>query len=241
MANKPLVVLVVEPGKRPELRVLDGSLESLQAVVNGDIEQVMPFEDEVAIVCNDDGKFRGEALNRGLFAKDGSLYDIIAGTFFICYAPWDSENFLSLPVELIHKYAEMFQRPEKFYRKPADGEIGVLREGSRDEYLGVNYLFHEHEDAVDIEFFVDAANRVDYEVIDWHTVPKGSEEYERLGAVAKEWAGNLAIQKARALAGAMKEEKLPMEKPLDEKVVEAKERAAGAEVSENTEIEKELF
>lgn len=216
MKDIPLVVLVVEPGKRPELRVLDGSLESMQEVVGGYIEQIMPFEDEVALVCNEEGKLRGEALNRCVFYEDGTLLDIIAGTFFVCYAPEDSENYLSLPVELIHKYAEMFECPERFYRKPTDGKIVPLRERSRDECLGVNYLFHEHENAVDIEFFVDATNGIDFEDIDWHTVPKESEEYGRLAAVAKEWAGNLAIQKAFAVAEALKGEK-----PLDEVLGEA--------------------
>ena len=211
MENIPLVVLVVEPGKRPELRVLDGSLESLQAVVHGDIEQVMPFEDEVALVCNDEGKFCGEALNRCLFAEDGTLCDIIAGTFFVAYAPWDSENYLSLPDELIHKYAEMFATPEHFVRGPSGLRV-VSMDSPATEYLGMRYQFHEHEDAVDIEFM----NR-DGETVDWHTVPNDSEEYGRLEEVAKEWAGNLAIQKALAVAGAMKEEK-PLDDLLDEAV-----------------------
>ncbi len=211
MENNPIVVLDVEPGKRPELRVLDGSLESLQEVVHGDIEQIMPFEDEVAIVCNDEGKFCGEAFNRALYDNDGEIYDIIAGPFFVAYAPWDSENYLSLPGELIHKYAEMFEQPERFFRNPANDKIIAIRAGVAREFLGVSYQFHMHEDAVDIEF-TDKAG----ETVDWHTVPKDSEEYGRLDDVAKEWAGNLAIQKAFAIAGAMKEEK-----PLDEVLGEA--------------------
>ena len=44
--------------------------------------------------------------------------DIIAGPFFIAYAPIESENFLSMPDELREKYLEKFRQPERFFRTP---------------------------------------------------------------------------------------------------------------------------
>lgn len=205
MENKSIVVLVVEPEKQPVLKVLDGSLESMQDVVGGYIEMCMPFEDEVAIICNEEGKFCGLPLNRALYDEEGEMADILAGTFFICYAPADSENFLSLPEELIHKYAEMFETPESFYRGP-NGLFVIKEPFLYAEYLGVNYQFHEHEDAVDIEFFIYTGKGFDFEDIDWHTVLKDSDEYKNIEAVAKEWAGNLSIGRANAVLGALKGE-----------------------------------
>ena len=45
-------VLLVEPNKYPKMIEIDDTLEAMQTVVGGDIEKYMPFEDEVAIICN---------------------------------------------------------------------------------------------------------------------------------------------------------------------------------------------
>ena len=54
-------IMRVEPETAPELVDMEGTLEALQAAVGGYIEAVYPFDDPVAIVCNDDGKFNGIA------------------------------------------------------------------------------------------------------------------------------------------------------------------------------------
>ena len=51
------------------------------------------------------------------YVKDDSnreMLDIIAGKFFIAYAPIGSEKFLSMPNELAQKYKEKFKYPERF-------------------------------------------------------------------------------------------------------------------------------
>ena len=58
-------------------------------------------------------------LNRAITGEDGQLMDIIAGPFFIAYAPVESEKFLSMPKELEEKYTEKFRQPEQFFRTPA--------------------------------------------------------------------------------------------------------------------------
>ncbi len=91
---------MVEPGKEARVMTMNDSLEAMQDAVGGLIEEYMPFEDDVAIICNDEGKMRGMPLNRGICSEDGTLMDIIAGPFFIAYAPAESERFLSMPKEL---------------------------------------------------------------------------------------------------------------------------------------------
>ena len=46
-------ILVVEPERRPEVREIDGSLESMQEIVGGLIRPVYPFDEPVALVRND--------------------------------------------------------------------------------------------------------------------------------------------------------------------------------------------
>ena len=71
-------------------------------------------EEPVALICNEEGKLNGLPLNRALWDEDGNLYDIISGTFFLCAAPPDAENFQSLSEEQLLYYEERFRCPEMF-------------------------------------------------------------------------------------------------------------------------------
>ena len=216
--EEKISVVLVEPNKYPEVVEIEDTLEAMQKIVGGYIEQYMPFDDEVAIICNDEGKLNGLPLNRAIYSEpenvemsypqlkarlrqaekdrshtvgyivftadsfdksyteeertyvvssnnkafiegmggysiyasslDGSdenvrleaymadeyggkdgwkiekcyvkddsnreMLDIIAGKFFIAYAPFESEKFLSMPNELARKYKEKFKYPERF-------------------------------------------------------------------------------------------------------------------------------
>lgn len=110
-------VLLVEPNKYPKIIEIDDTLEVMQTVVGGDIEEYMPFEDEVAIICNEEGKITGMAPNRAVYEENSrEMLDIICGKFFIVYAPFEAERFQSLPPDLAEKYREKFKYPERFMR-----------------------------------------------------------------------------------------------------------------------------
>lgn len=113
-APQRISVILVEPGRYPKLIEIEDTLEAMQSLVEGDIEEYMPFDDEVAIICNEEGKMRGLPLNRAVYVDNKEMVDIIAGKFFICYAPIESEKFLSIPKELARKYEEKFKYPERF-------------------------------------------------------------------------------------------------------------------------------
>ncbi|VEJ96641.1 Uncharacterized conserved protein [uncultured Blautia sp.] len=113
-------VLLVEPEKYPKEIVIDDSLEAMQEVVGGDIEEYMPYDDDVAIICNEEGKMRGLPLNRAVYVQDNDkkeMVDIICGKFFICYASPESESFQSLPDDMMKKYKEQFKYPERFSKE----------------------------------------------------------------------------------------------------------------------------
>ena len=110
-------VLLVEPNKYPKMIEIDDTLEAMQAVVGGDIEEYMPFEDEVAIICNEEGKVNGLTPNRAVYEENSrEMLDIICGKFFVAYAPFEAERFQSLPPDLAEKYREKFKFPERFMR-----------------------------------------------------------------------------------------------------------------------------
>lgn len=119
-----LEVLYVRPNKTAEFVEINNDLTSMQKLVDGYIEEYMPFDDEVAVICNEEGKMKNLDFNRGIYDKDGKLLDIICGSFFLCYAPIESEKFLPLPANLRAKYEKMFKEPERFFLS----EKGIIAE-----------------------------------------------------------------------------------------------------------------
>ena len=106
-------VLLVPPLEPPRAAELDNTLEAMQQAVGGPIQAVYPFEEPVALICHEEGKLVGLPLNRCLRLEDtGEIYDIVAGTFFLCAAPPDSEDFESLTAEQMEHYRRRFARPE---------------------------------------------------------------------------------------------------------------------------------
>lgn len=118
-----MTVLAVMPGKKPVKMELEGTLKSMQTFVGGTIQAVYPFEDPVALVCNEEGKLAGLEYNRALRDERGMIYDIICGPFFVCGLGED--DFESLPDQLMEAYFRRFERPELFMR--VGGNLLVMR------------------------------------------------------------------------------------------------------------------
>ena len=112
--NDKISVLAVEPMKAPYIKEIEPGLESLQKEVGGLIQAVYPYEDMVAVICNEEGKMNGLPLNRAIYNDDKEMTDIIAGTFLVVGLV--EENFTSLSDALQKKYADIFKNPEEFVR-----------------------------------------------------------------------------------------------------------------------------
>lgn len=104
-------ILFVEPGKEAQPAEIHGDLKEMQAIVGGQIRALYPWEDPVALICNDEGKLLSLPLNRAL--ED---YDMIAGNFFICGVKGDA--FVSLSDLLMIKYQKKFRYPELIGNSP---------------------------------------------------------------------------------------------------------------------------
>lgn len=113
-ADKPIEVLLVEPGQYARMTTIGSSLEDMQKVVGGYIQEAPFFCDPVTLVCNEEGKISGLPLNRAIRDDDGKIIDVVAGTFFICGA--EGDHFSSIPKELQKKYEEKFKKPEAFLK-----------------------------------------------------------------------------------------------------------------------------
>lgn len=117
-AEKGMTVVACYPGKTAQVIEIDGSLESMQQFVGGNIEAIYPFDDPVAIICNEEGKIDRLPLNRALYTEDGEMVDIACGNIMI--VGLGEEDFASLQGELLEKYLEKFKHPESFIKIGGD-------------------------------------------------------------------------------------------------------------------------
>lgn len=63
-------VVLLEPGKMARVADIGTSLEDMQRTVEGYIEAYYPFDEDVCIVCNEEGKLQGLQLNRAIREPD---------------------------------------------------------------------------------------------------------------------------------------------------------------------------
>lgn len=95
--------LLVEPYKLPYEVNIENTLEEKQKLVGGYIEcTYLMDDDEVVLICNEEGKMLGMDLNRDIG------HDIIAGPFLILGDNQDSGDFESLTEKQIDKYKKVF-------------------------------------------------------------------------------------------------------------------------------------
>lgn len=106
--------LLIKPLQYPQRVTIGSDLDSLQKAVEGPMEDVYPWEDNACIICNEEGKMHGMALNRGLYDDYGRLADIIAGPFLI--VGLSEESFQSLTKQQMEHYEDLFYSPQVFVR-----------------------------------------------------------------------------------------------------------------------------
>ena len=105
---KAIICKVGEPAYVGEIN----GYEQMKEVVGGWIESIYPYEDEVALVCNEEGKIKSLPLNRFLHDERGKLLDVICGDFFLCGV--GEEDFIDIPEELVDKYKEIMDNEMMF-------------------------------------------------------------------------------------------------------------------------------
>lgn len=114
--------------KKPYIKEIDSSLESLQHEVGGYIQVVYPWAKMCGLVCDDEAKLNGKELNRALRDEDGNIYDVVAGTFLI--VGLGEDDFTSLAPEHIEQFQRLFSVPEVFV--VIGGKLLVLPGGEQD-------------------------------------------------------------------------------------------------------------
>lgn len=116
-----ITVLIVEPLEPPRIDVIKNTLEDMQEVVGGYIEEV-PLDEDAVLVCNEEGKLDNLTANR----RVGN--DVIAGTFFIARED-GSEYLRSLTDEQIINYQDRFQEIEEIPQEELVIRSGFILRG----------------------------------------------------------------------------------------------------------------
>ena len=99
-------ILIVEPDRHPRMAEIPHSLEAMQQIVGGYIEITYPWEDPVALVCDEEGLLKQLPFNR-LVAHQCAIF----GTFFLCGI--GEEDLTDLPEKFAVKYTWLLYAPEK--------------------------------------------------------------------------------------------------------------------------------
>lgn len=108
-------VVMVQPHKNPTITTLKNKLENLQEAVGGLIE-IIDIEDNVCILCNEEGKLTGLEGNRALGE------DILVGTFYVCGSN-DEGELTSLTESQINKYINFFWEPQTFTQQEIENTL----------------------------------------------------------------------------------------------------------------------
>lgn len=101
-------VLVLEPKKAPYVKEIEGYAD-MREIVGGYIETVEPDhreDDNVVVVCNEEGKLLGLPENRPLL-YNGKMFDVLCGTAFV--TDCGLEDFIGLTDEQIEYYSEQYK------------------------------------------------------------------------------------------------------------------------------------
>lgn len=142
-------VLVVEPMKPCEVREIPDTLEAMQAIVGGYIQAVYPFQEEVAVVCNEEGRNLNLPYNRPLMDESGLPYDIVCGTFFM--AGFSGEHFVSLTEEQIQKYKALYDNVVVLTAERPENQAEIAPEAAMPDFAvacQISFRF-THEEQTD--------------------------------------------------------------------------------------------
>ena len=123
--QRTIDVLYIEPNKLPVKKTIKNTLEEKQKLVGGYIEYTYLEDcDDVAVVCNEEGKIYGLPPNRDIG------HDIIVGNFFLVGDDAEIGEDRSLTEEQIAKYTKYFgkesiEKTTKKYNQILDSSLDI--------------------------------------------------------------------------------------------------------------------
>lgn len=103
-------VLLVEPFSKPKMITIENNYQAISEIICGDVDEYMPFEDDVALLCNSDGKRLSLSASHTVTDTETGKTEIIYGSFILVGASEFDTEYHSLDDDLIDKYMDLFSK-----------------------------------------------------------------------------------------------------------------------------------
>ena len=129
---KKIKVLKISPLKSPKVIEVSGLEDMYKEIGCSLVQEIYPFSDPIAIICDDEGKINGQFPNRCLWDDNQNVYDIICGPFLVVGT--NDDEWCDLSDEEIEKYTQRFSDPELFFRIPTGIRV-LFSKGTRDPIM----------------------------------------------------------------------------------------------------------
>ncbi len=100
-------VLLVEPFDKPKMITIENNYQAISEIICGDVDEYMPFEDDVALLCNADGK---SSASHTVTDTETGKTELIYGSFILVGASEFDTEYHSLDDDLIDKYMDLFSK-----------------------------------------------------------------------------------------------------------------------------------
>ena len=103
-------VLLVEPFNKLKMITIENNYQAISEIVCGDVDEYMPFEDDVALLCNVDGKRLSLSASHTVTDTETGKTELIYGSFILIGAGEFDDEYHSLDDDLIDKYMDLFSK-----------------------------------------------------------------------------------------------------------------------------------
>ena len=113
-------VLLVEPFRKPKMITIENNYQAISEIICGDVDEYMPFEDDVALLCNAGGKRLSLSashivtdIETGMFFNirlETGKTELIYGSFILVGSSEFDTEYHSLDDNLIDKYMDLFSK-----------------------------------------------------------------------------------------------------------------------------------
>ena len=167
MSEENLIkVLLVEPFNKPKIITIENNYQAISEIICGDADEYMPFEDDVALLCNADGKRLSLSASHTVTAAETGKTELIYGSFILVGTSEFDTEYHSLDDNLIDKYMDLFENERfnysqfvKLIRIKLPNELkgtyshkdylsGIMKLGIKREKLGDILVFEDGADIV---------------------------------------------------------------------------------------------
>lgn len=101
-------VLLVEPFDKPKIITIENNYQAISEIVCGDVDEYMPFEDNVALLCNADGKRLSLSASHTVTDIETGKAELIYGSFILVGTSEFDIEYHSLYDNLTDKYTDLF-------------------------------------------------------------------------------------------------------------------------------------